>query len=105
MCKVELSRLCTSGSVRKGGNKGIEKGFGNFEHVRFMLRYSKSRIGSPEVLANEGQRVSKGREGFGIPSGLTGGGRRDSGIETVSHQRNPREQAEEEWRGTGNGLV
>jgi hypothetical protein len=98
-------RLCPSSSIRRSGNEGIEKRFGDFEQIGFFPRSSKSRISRPQVSAHPRQRSGARRSGFGIPGSLARGSGWGSRVEGMSDQPDPVEQAQRPRGRAGNGFV
>ena len=102
---ASLVRLCTSSSITQGRNERIEERFRDFQHIGFVPRYSKSRISRPQILTHKGEGIGESGERFGIPSGLARSSGRMSGVEGMSNQGHPREQTQQQRRGTGNRFV
>ena len=81
----------------------VEQDTRDFNAVGVVLGHLKSQI-SPQGAAHQGKRIGKGGERFRIPGGST-----DSalmmGQQVMSQEGNQGKQAQQDGRGTNDGLV
>ena len=76
----------------------------DFSHVGRFWRHGKILGGWPQVAAHQGQGVGESGLGFGVPGcGPTGHGFRF--LQLVGGQGYPGEEAQQDWRGAGDGPV
>src|SRR2546425_9633294 len=84
-------------------HKAIEKRSWNLNGVAFSGRHRK-KGGGPKMLAHEGERIGKGRQGFAIPSRLSN--RKRVAIQQVmSKNGHERKQAQQGRSGAQNRQI